>query len=126
MTGNRPLGWNFTSDSSELSPKAPEGWRFGEVGKVQWLSIAGNGQIEFSAILERLFWRGAPNELWPFAVIELPVSVVRLASKLFSRFCQPSLSGDAPVVMALGLFGIGDLTLAPYSPQSIGYQMRFA
>jgi hypothetical protein len=123
LTGNRRLGWNFASDQSALKPMASDGWKFGEVGKVQWLSIRANGRIEFNAVLERLFWRGAPNELWPFALIELPVSVVRLAQALFSKFSQPPLNADASIVMALGLFQIGQCTLAPYSPQSIGYMM---
>ena len=122
LSGNRPLGWNFASNYAEPKPR-PHGWQFGEVGKVQWLSISEKGAIEFSAVLERLHWKGEPNELWPFALIELPVSVVRLARTLMADFASPPVDPGLRIVLALGLFQIGECTLAPFSPAAFGYQM---
>ncbi|HEX9574017.1 MAG TPA: ATP-binding protein [Myxococcales bacterium] len=123
LTGNRPLGWNFTSNYSQPKPTLPNGWRFGESGKVQWLTIHENGGIEFSAVLERLHWRGEPDELWPFALIELPVSIVRLARTLYANHATRPLEPETKILLAMGVFQIGEWRLAPFSPASIGYQM---
>jgi hypothetical protein len=65
-------------------------------------------------------WRGNPKELWPFALLELPVSILRLAKVLYSAYGK---GGSAAIVLGLGVYGIGDCTLRPHSPDSIGYQM---
>ena len=54
LTGNRPLGWNFTSNSAELRPFHPDGCRLGKEGSAQWMSIWARGDLEFSAALDRL------------------------------------------------------------------------
>ncbi|GAC1340144.1 MAG: hypothetical protein NVS2B6_17350 [Thermoleophilaceae bacterium] len=120
-TDNRPLGWNFTSRYSELKP-LQQGYRFGEKDSVQWLEIRGSGEIEFSAGLERLLWKGDSRSIWPFALLEMPTSVLRLARTLYTEFANTPRSPDARIVLGLGIFGIRDWTLAPYSPNSIGYQ----
>lgn len=120
LTGNRRYGWNFCSNHSELRVKQ-HGWRFGDEGTIQWLTIGHGGDLEFNASSGRLQWRGEPNELWPFALIELPVSVARLASTLYSKFVKTQLDPDTRIIIAIGLFQIGDRTLRPYSPNSVGY-----
>lgn len=121
-TGNRELGSTFVNSFSNLSPINPKGWRFGKKGDVQWLeAFAESGALEFFVSRDRLHWRGNPTELWPFALLELPVSVLRLAKVLYGA--QVKKAGDSKLVLGLGIYGIGDCTLRPHSPDSIGYAM---
>jgi hypothetical protein len=122
LSGNRPFGWNFASRYSELNPVHPNGYRFGEKDSVQWLEMRESGEIEFSAALDRLQWKGEPKSIWPFALLELPTSVMRLARTLYSDHAKKRPSADARIVLGLGIFGIRGWTLAPYSPNSMGYQ----
>lgn len=121
-TGNRELGWTFVSRYIELRPKHPNGWRFGKPTDVQWLELSqGTGTLEFFVSRDRLHWRGQSNELWPFALLELPASVARLAKYLYSAH---SVQGPPDqIVLALGVYGIGECTLRPHSLDSIGFQM---
>ena len=120
-TGNRELGWTFASRFSELHPINPKGWRFGKQNDVQWLKLfEATGELEFFVSRERLHWRGEPSELWPFALLELPVSLLRLAKTLYSGY---STAVGGGVVLGLGVYGIGGCTLRPHSPDSIGYLM---
>ena len=121
-TGNRPLGWNFTSSYSELVPLAGEGYRFGEIGSVQWLEISPRGDIDFNTVLERLHWRGEKDRLWPFALLEFPISVARLARVLYANSATKTVPVDAKILLGLGLFRISRMTLSPHSPHSIAYQ----
>jgi hypothetical protein len=121
-TGNRELGWTFASRYNELRPKHPDGWRFGKPTDVQWLELSqGTGALELFVSRDRLHWRGQANELWPFALMELPASVARLAKYLYSA--HSVLGPPSQIVLALGVYGIGDCTLRPHSPDSIGFQM---
>jgi hypothetical protein len=124
-TGNRPLGWNFSSRYSDLKPFHPNGYRFGEKDSVQWLEIYQTGEVEFSASLARLQWKGDPKSLWPFALLELPASVMRLARTLYMQHAKKQPSAEASIVLGIGIFGIGDWTLAPYSPNSMDYLGKF-
>lgn len=119
LTGNRPLGWNFTSNSAELRPFHPGGCRLGKEGSAQWMSIWARGDLEFSAALDRLHWQGQPKTLWPHALLEFPASVVRLARTLYAKCAEP----PEHIALGLGLFQVKGWTLAPRSPASIGYQM---
>jgi hypothetical protein len=123
-TGNRPLGWNFTSSYSSLTPLPDDGsYRFGEKDSVQWLDLWRNGKLDFSAVLDRLSWRDEQNRLWPFALLELPISVARLASTLYADHASGTLPPDTLMLLGIGLFGIGEMTLSPHSPHSIAYQL---
>jgi Putative DNA-binding domain len=121
-TGNRESGWTFATSSNELHATHPNGWRFGKQSDVQWLTLSGtSGALEFFASRERLSWFGQTNALWPFALLELPVSVTRLARVLYSSHRAPGEPGQ--LVLGMGVYGIGDCTLRPHSPESIGYQI---
>jgi len=121
-TGNRELGWTFASRYNELRPKHPDGWRFGKPSDVQWLEVSQpTGALEFFVSRDRLHWMGQTTELWPFALLELPASLARLAKVLYSLH---SVEGPpSQIVLALGVYGIGDSVLRPHSPHYIGYQM---
>ena len=123
-TGNREAGWTFVSQYSELRPRHPNVWQFGKHSDVQWLEISqATGAIEFFSSRERLHWQGGSAVLWPFALLELPASVARLAKHLYFMY---GVGGPpAEIVLALGVYRIGDCTLRPRSPESIGYQMPF-
>ena len=126
-TGNRPLGWNFTSSQVRLRPFRQadrHGYRFGEEGSVQWTSVSERGDVEFAAGLERLQWQGQATSLWPLALLELPVSVARLVRTLYADFAASPPGPDTQVVLGLGLFQIGGWTLKPGSPSSIAYLMQ--
>jgi Putative DNA-binding domain len=120
-TGNRPLGWNFSRRRSELKTLA-KGYRFGEKDSAQWLEISESGEVQFSVGLERMEWKGGPKNIWPFALLEFPTSVLRLVRTLYAQYARPALASDAKVTLALGLFGIRGWTLGPYSPASMDYQ----
>lgn len=127
-TGNRPLGWNFTSNQAlELRPfreAGRHGYRFGEEGSVQWTTVSAGGDVEFAAGLERLQWQGQARSLWPLALLEFPVSLARFARTLHADFAARPPGPDTQFVLALGLFGIGNWTLKPGSPNSIAFRMQ--
>jgi hypothetical protein len=124
-TGNRPLGWNFTSSHyDEVRPfrqGGQGGYRLGEADSVQWTTISTRGDIEFSAALERLQGHGQAKSLWPLALLEFPASVARLARTLYTMNAMRPLPRDTPVVLGLGLFRIEGWSLAPGSPHSMAY-----
>jgi len=106
---------------NELRPKQ-DGWRFGKSTDVQWLELSQQtGALEFFVSRDRLHWMGQTKQLWPFALVELPASLARLAKYLYLAH-----NVDGPprqVILALGVYGIGDCTLRPHSPDSFGYQI---
>lgn len=126
LSGNRPYGWNFASRYSELKPIQSNGYRFGEKDSVQWLEMRESGVIEFDASLARLQWKGSPNSIWPFALLELPTSVMRLARTLYADHAKARPPADAGIVLGLGIFGIRGWTLAPYSPNAMGFLFPLA
>ncbi len=127
-TGNRPLGWNFTSSQfgelRRFRQGARHGYRFGERDSVQWTEVSAGGDVEFAAGLERLKWQGPARSLWPLALLEFPVSLARLVRTLYEDFAATPPGPDARVVLGLGLFQIGNWTLAPGSPNSIAFLMQ--
>ena len=124
LTGNRPLGWNFTSNYSSLTPLPDDGsYRFGEKDSVQWLDVMRNGSLELTTVLDRLRWRDERDRLWPLSLLEIPISVARLASTLYANHASDTLLPASPILLGLGLFGIGEMTLSPHSPHSIAYQL---
>jgi hypothetical protein len=124
-TGNRPLGWNFTSSHYyEVRPFRQDdqsGYRLGDTDSVQWTTISTRGDIEFSSVLERLQGQGQAKSLWPLALLEFPVSVARLARTLYAMHASRPLPRDTPIVLGLGLFQIKEWRLAPGSPHSMAY-----
>jgi hypothetical protein len=127
-TGNRPLGWNFTSSHDyELRPFRRDdghGYRLGEEDSVQWTTISTRGDVEFAAGLERLQWQGQASSLWPLALLEFPVSVARLVRTLYAEFATRPAGRDTPIILGLGLFRIGNWALPSGSPNSIAFRMK--
>jgi hypothetical protein len=120
-SGNRRLGWNFTDDRGVLQTfhegGAESGFRLGGADSYQRTQVLRSGTIEFQARIERLRWKGPENALWPYALLEFPASIARLAVALY----QGAARKPTQVVLGLGLLGIRGQTLKPHSPMAIGY-----
>jgi hypothetical protein len=50
------------------------------------IEIDSSGGITFRIPLGRMHWKGQPREIWPFALLEFPVSVMRLAARVLERW----------------------------------------
>jgi len=120
-TGNRELGWTFADSSGELRPAKGGGLAF----QRDRLVVQRRGLVRYREPLERLVWKGNPREIWPYALAELPTSVLRLARRLYSGVNE-RVDPEVPVAAALSLFGIRGWTLRPHSPRAVGYQFREA
>ncbi len=125
LTGNRMSGWNFTSDYLYLKSfhrSGRAGYEFREEqGRWLTMKIWQRGDIELSIDLDRLHWKGPPQSIWPFALLEFPASVMRLAKKLYEAATRPE-----QVVLGMGLFQIRGWKLAPHSPASWSYGITSA
>lgn len=82
-TGNRSSGWTFVRELVYPQPFA-KGLRLKD--EFEDVEIHTTGAILFTAPLDRLHWKGGEKEIWPYALIEYPVSILRLASKVFEKW----------------------------------------
>jgi hypothetical protein len=82
-TGNRSSGWTFVRELVYPQTFA-NGLRMKDA--FEEMEIRFDGVIEFMAPLDRLHWKGGEKEIWPYALIEYPVSVLRLAAKVFEKW----------------------------------------
>jgi len=124
-TGNRRHGWTFVDPRSDLMvfhEGKESGFQLGGGGSVQRTRILTSGAVEFAARIERLHWGGPDDRLWPYALLELPTSVIRLARTLWQRARPPPSHG----VLGLALLGIRGQTLKPHSPLSMGHMIAAA
>lgn len=124
-TGNRASGWNFVNPYERIR-RDRDALLHGDAGPV--LRIFRDGTIEFTVPIEKLYWKslsGCPEadgkEIWPFCLLEYPISVFRLASTIYREHALERLSS---VLADLALFGLKDWTLRPYSPRSFGYKLH--
>lgn len=115
-TGNRRSGWSFVvqfgpgphlqkdrlvmTDSSYDMP-------YGRV-----ITLQRRGGLTFEVPLDALFWKGEEREIWPFALLEYPISALRIAGAIYADV----LPHGARVVADLSFFGIRGWKLRPYSP----------
>jgi hypothetical protein len=123
-TGNRVSGWNFVSlyGNFVATPKEIRHGRDGEM----CVRVFSSGAIEFTMPIANLYWKSTgwggdaqANEIWPYALLEFPASVFRLAGTIYrERAFQAE-----EVVADLALFGVNNWTLRPYSPVSFGYKL---
>lgn len=115
LTGNRQMGWNFCKFNyrprlqKEKLVTRPEELRAVEFWK--------DGTLLFQVPLESLFWKGERNEIWPYALVEHPVSAFRMARKIY----EGKFSANDYIVADLALTGIGGWTLRPNSPGTWGF-----
>jgi len=134
-TGNRRSGWTFANPAVRPEKTATGGVRseWPDKNRIEsdawWrVEILSTGAVVYEAGLARFSFHDAHGgkrptdsapELWPLGLVELPVSVMRLASKLFDG----CLSTDAWVVGDLSIFGVHGWKLSPRSPRFIRSQV---
>jgi hypothetical protein len=76
-SGNRPTGWTFAVRRGEVKPRAAS--LSAELERFQRIEIWHDGLIEFRGSYDRLNHSNNPAEIYPYALIEFPLSVLRLA-----------------------------------------------
>jgi hypothetical protein len=123
-TGNRIAGWNFVDPYSQIE-QDQNGIRY-KYGGERDVRVFRDGAIEFSTPIANLYWKSVAGvreahakEIWPYTLLEFPVSVFRLASTIYKehKFEVETFIAD------LSLFGIRGWSLRPHSPVSIGYML---
>ncbi len=115
-TGNRLHGWNFGNPYTEPELRKNRLLHGATVGtKVEILE---NGKLLLAIPLEGLRHGRSKQEISPYPLIEFPVSLFRLASRLYADY-RVGKSGS--VVADAALFGISGWTLRPYSPRSLHF-----
>lgn len=124
-TGNRGAGWNFIDPYQRIKRGTDGSILFGEAEGIH-VQIFPDGAVEFRMPIINLYWKtvGGPNqangkEIWPYCLLEYPTSVFRLSSTIYR---EHNLISDR-FLADLGLFGIKDWLLRPYSPQSIRFRL---
>lgn len=131
LTGSRRSAWVYGNPF--ISPeKHPDGrvtsrWPATPHESEEWFrtEVRGDGTILYESGLRRYSYErldprqpaDAPPELWPLAIAELPVSIMRLAANLYEGHLQT----DAKVLADLSLFGVGGWKLRPGSPRFLGH-----
>lgn len=113
-TGNRLHGWTFALTSEPVQRK--EDRLVSEIKGYRRTEIRQDGTISFALPLEGLHWKGSGKEIWPFALLEYPVSLFRLAQTVYKM-----LPPGKAILADLALLGIEGWTLRPYSPYAFGY-----
>jgi hypothetical protein len=116
-TGNRSSGWNFIR---ELGYPQPFGKGLRLKDAFEEMEIHFTGAIVFAATLSRLHWKGGENEIWPYALLEFPVSVMRLAAKLFELWG----SEISEVLVDFAFVGLQGWTLWGGSPRDPSGRFR--
>lgn len=114
LSGNRPAGWTFVNPYRAVELKRDRlAFHRGELRR--------DGTLTFEMPLDALHWKGEPDEIYPFSLLEYPVSALRIAKAIY----QPSsLDRHDKIVADFALFGAHQWHLRPYSPQVLGYMTR--
>jgi schlafen family protein len=123
VTANRAAGWNFVNPYERIRR---EGSALFHGTEGLGVRLYRDGAIEFTLPIDNLFWKSASgrsdaeaNEIWPFCLLEYPISIFRLASTIYRDHALQRL---CPVLADMALFGLKGWTLRPYSPRSFGYK----
>jgi hypothetical protein len=116
LTGNRLSGWNCIDTHAPLKPGkgrivvAERGGRRTEIEE--------DGGVAFTAPISALYWKGPERQIWPYILLELPISVFRLASTLYAK-ARPSEATE--ILGDMALTQVRGWSLRPYSVRSSGY-----
>lgn len=111
LSGNREAGWNFARRLHR--PTVGKNKLITNPSDLGQVELRRDGGLVFRLPLRRLHWKGEdPREIWPFVLLEYPISAFRIAQKIY----EDKLQG--PVVADLALFGISGWKLRPGSPDS--------
>lgn len=115
-TGNRRTGWNFANNLSE--PKFLGNLVSHGMDPYRQLEIRNDGQVTFTLTLHNLYHKGNdndPRDLYPYALMEFPVSVFRLAAAILGRY--DAGRSNLQVVAGFVISGIRGWRLRPGSPE---------
>jgi hypothetical protein len=130
-SGNRDSGWTVVN--LHLSPTVGSG--FVGIGDEYYgqTRIWRDGTIDYRAPIERL-WHdnpgGPPTQIYPYALLELPVSLLRLSARVHGGSSDVEgtsshrSTDEDPFMVDMGLFHAKGWKLRAYSPKSYGYILR--
>jgi hypothetical protein len=132
LTGSRrSSAWTvanpYLQPEEHADGRVTSSWPSSPVEAGDWyrMEVRRDGTIHYEAGLERFSHHGArgrqrttdaPPELWPLAIAELPVSVMRLAATIYAGH----LGDDDHVIADLALIGLHGWRLRPGSPRFLG------
>lgn len=108
-TGDRPMGYRFHSGSNPRITS--EGLILGSPSG-KFTDVSSNGRVEFTVPLDAIRYEGRDQELNPGSLIELPASVMRLASSLYRGY---SRTPAERLLADLAIFGAEGWRLRPGS-----------
>jgi hypothetical protein len=112
LTGNRSGGWTFSDSSYRPIPgKDLIGTHPDEVRRVE---IRREGGMEFRIPLTALNWKVGGEELWPYCLLEYPISAMRLARRIYLD--KGRMAPNDLILADLALIGIQGWKLRPNSP----------
>lgn len=116
LSDNRSNGWTFVGGWEP--PTVRRGFR-----ESAGTRMYTDGTLEFRRTLGGLHWRGPDQAIYPFTLIELPVSAFRLARAAYLRAVQLGIDDlrGAAIVADSAFVGLRGWTLGPFSPTAIGY-----
>jgi len=123
-TGNRRMGWHYARTFAGVERVQGVHWKVRSGGQ-QTLLIRKDGSLELSLPLSAFSHpiNLAPekdDELFPYALLEYPVSVLRLFRAIQAAAPEPK---PCPCVVGLAMFGLRGWKLRPFSPRSPGYRI---
>ena len=94
-----------------------------------WLKIFEDGGILFTAPLIDFLWPPRRPEdpkrlLWPYAVLEYPISVFRIATRIYSdpHNLGIQIRGGTALIAHMAVFNLAGWALRPYSPRRWMYR----
>ncbi len=120
LSGNRESGWNFRYPAVlGTTPRfAKERCQIGGEGDRE-TTIWNDGRIEFWAPMIGLkHGLDSAREIYPLALLEYTVSIMRLAKAIFSKVAAPV---PARILFDLALFETKGWHLPSYPPETYGY-----
>lgn len=116
-TGNRLTGWTFVDPHQRPIPRS--GRVVHGVPDGRQTIVSRNGVITFTVPIEFLHWKGPERSLWPYALIEFPVSIWRLAAA-FYRTARVAQAG--PVFARMALLSVKGWRLKAGSAGTVAWQ----
>jgi len=119
FSGNRSIGWHAIRPQCQVQTR--QGARYTEIPGVCRMEVRRDGGLALEVALEALqASRGQDREFNPYALIEFPTSVLRMAKALVES-ASLQVTG---IAADLALFGVQGWLLKPWSPESWGAVLR--
>lgn len=121
-TGNRATGWTFVNRLAPVDQESASRLVHGGSGGPT-TQVTRRGQIVFSAPLGLLYWKGELQLIWPYILIELTVSIFRLARALYRERAVPKPEDDR-VAAQIALIGARGWKLKSGSVRSFQWELE--